>query len=73
MREVKVAHNHTTHQAQDTLDEIGDPDLEAPVPQTLATRKAKLVSTELVLNTTIKAAIVSLQEMVSVEQMTRGQ
>ena len=73
MREVKATHNHATYRAQDTLVEIGDPDSEAPIPQTLLMKKAKLVSRESVLNTTIKAAIASLLELVAVEQMTRVQ
>ena len=73
MREVETVHNYTTYQAQNALIEIGDPDLEVPLPQTPGIKKAKLMSRESVLNTTIRAAIPSLLELVDGEQMTRGQ
>ena len=60
---MRAAHNYATHQAQDALVEISDPDLEVPVPQTPAIKKAKLMSKESVLNTTIRATIASLLEM----------
>ena len=46
IREVKTAHNHANHHAQSALIEIGDPDVETPVPQTPAIKKAKLMSIE---------------------------
>ena len=73
MREVKVTHNHATHRAQEVLAELGDPGSEAPVLQNLATRKTMMISRDSVLNTLIKVVIVSLQELMSIEQMTRGQ
>ena len=55
IREVETAHDHATHHAQSAVIEIGDPDVETPVPQTLAIKKAKLMSRESVLETTIRA------------------
>ena len=57
MREVKAAHNYTTHQAQDALVESGHPDLEVPVPQTPAIKKAKMIETRW--NTSMLASRVS--------------
>ena len=72
MREIKAVHNNATQRPQAALIEIGDPELEVPVPQTAAIKKANLLSRESFLNIRIRASIASLQELVNGEQMMRG-
>ena len=73
MREIEGFHNNTTHRSKAALIAIGDPELEVPVPQTMAIKKAKLLSRDSLLNTMIRASLASLQQLVNGEQMTRGQ
>ena len=60
MREIEGVHNNATPRAQAALIAISDPELEFPVPQTTAIKKAKLLSRESVLNIMIRASIASL-------------
>ena len=54
------------------LADLGDLGDVLPPLGNLATRKAKLVSMEKVLNTLIKSAILSLQELVAMQLMTKA-